>query len=113
MIKKYNTIDLDTAAYSSVDLSSHTHDFFLIAITEDKNIKSISFSCAVDSGVSNEYLEIQTITVPVYDKISGARFINFPREFYIKPIRVVTIDDVEHTTGEYEVEININNISLH
>ena len=113
MIKKYTTINLDTAIYQSVNLDNDLHDFYLIGITDDESIKSITFSCAIDSGVTGEVAEIGNITLPVYGNISQTRFTGFPTEFWMKPVQVITTDEVVHKDGVYEVEVNINNIALH
>lgn len=107
-------IDLDGATYQAVNLGNNS-SFYLISVTEDTNVKSISFAIAIDSGLVNTPLFIKNITIPVNgeEKVAGKFFASFPSNFYIKPIQVVTGDrDASVTEGQFDIEININPMSI-
>ena len=111
IINQYSTIDLDNASYQAVDLNNK-HNFYMIAITDLTNIQSVTFSVAIDSGVTGKPLEIQYIKLPVSAGISGTRFTYFPDEFYLKPVQIVTNDEQVIQKGEFEIEININPVDF-
>ena len=109
--KIFNNIDLDGAIWTAISLNNH-HSFFLISVAQDDKIKSITFAIAVDSGVTNNPLQYQYITLPVNEGISGIRFSGFPDDFYIKPVQVtlknedVVKENIDATP--FDIEININ-----
>ena len=107
----YNEIDLNGATWETVDLSGH-HSFFLIAVAQNNAVKSITFAIGIDSGVSNNPLQYQYITLPVNEGVSGLRFSGYPDEFMIKPTQVILKnEDVIKTNIDntpFDIEININ-----
>lgn len=105
----FANIQLDSATYTSVSLSS-SNNFYLIANTQLDNIKSISFAVAVDSGVANKPLFLKNITVNIEEgqQISGNLFTGFPETFYLKPLQVVDKDGNIHVTGTFNIGINVN-----
>lgn len=111
----YNEIDLESSNYTSVSLSNN-HSFYLIAVAQNDEISSITFSIAIDSGVKNNLLNIQNITLPVKEGISGVRFDRFPDSFYIKPLQVILKNDtvMKHNIDNtpFDVEINISPLNL-
>lgn len=120
VIQQYQSIDLDTATYTQVNLSGK-HSFYLISVTKDETIKSIVFSVAIDSGVTAYPLVLQNIELPVNalnsinsstGVISGTRFSGFPDEFYLKPIQVNKKDDTIYKEGTFNVTVNINPVEL-
>lgn len=111
----FNEIDLSDDTFSAIDLSGK-HSFYLISVAQDDKVSSITFGVYIDSGVTNNPLLIQYITLPVNVGISGQRWSGFPDSFYLKPTQVIlknggvkkeNIDD-----QPYQVEVNINPMDL-
>lgn len=112
----YNEIDLSNTTYTEIDLSGK-HCFYLISVAQDNKVKSITFSIAIDSGVQNNPLQIQYITLPVNEGISGVRFTGFPDEFYIKPTQVTLLKDEQVVKSNidntpFDIEVNISPLDL-
>ena len=111
----YNEIDLSNDQPETVDLSG-AHNFYLIAVAQDDAISSITFGTYIDSGVSNNPLLMEYITLPVNEGVSGKRWCGWPDEFFIKPTQVTLKNgDVKKENIEdqpYQVEINISPIDL-
>ena len=111
----YNEIDLSDDTFKSVNLNNK-HNFYLIAVAQDDVVSSITFGVYIDSGVANNPLLIQYITLPVNVGISGQRWCGFPDDFYIKPTQVTlkNLDVKKENIGgqPYQVEVNINPIDL-
>ena len=107
--KIYSTVNLTTAAYIARDLQGH-HSFYLIGKATDKTIKQVIFAIGIDSGYQNDPLFVQYITLNVdpANELSGQRFTGFPEEFWMKPVQVVTTDEVNHFEDNWDIEINIS-----
>ena len=102
-----------------------THnDFYLIAIKEEKyetdvidsqDAKNLTFEIGIDSGIKDNPLTIQYVTIYFEDITSGdnelnkitgfTRLANFPDVFYIRP---VSINDGTKNIREGEVSISVN-----
>ena len=111
----YNEIDLSNNQPETVNLNG-AHNFYLIAVAQDDKISSITFGTYVDSGVSNNPLLMEYITLPVNVGVSGRRWCGWPNEFFIKPTQVI-LKNGEVKKGNidgkpYQVEINISPIDL-
>ena len=109
VINKYQSINLDTEGYTAVNLTNH-HCFYLIGKATDKTIKQVVFAIAVDSGYQNNPIFVQNIILNVdpRNELNGQRFTGFPSEFWMKPVQVVTTDEVNHFDENWDIEININ-----
>lgn len=112
VISYKNSINLSTESYTAVSLTNH-HCFYLIGKAADKTIKQVVFAVAVDSGYQNDPLFVQYITLNVdpNNKLSGQRFTGFPSDFWMKPVQITTVDEVNHSsddTTDWDIEININ-----
>lgn len=105
MVTIFDNIDLNDPIYVEADLDSH--NFYLIAVTEDKEVKSITFSAAVDSGVTNNPLVIGNVSLDIDNEVSGKLIQGFPLDFYLKPLQIVKKDGTVITEGEFDIEINI------
>lgn len=124
-----NKLKLDNN-WTKVNLNNDK--FYLIAIKEkvkklkDKEIESskvdkIYFEVAIDSGIKDKPITINRIALDFKDETSEDedinsitafnRFQGFPKEFYIKPIKIVTYDSVVYSkdieTG-ISIKVNLN-----
>ena len=106
--------------------------FYLIAIKEkvkklkDKEIESskvdkIYFEVAIDRGITDKPITINRIALDFKDETSEDedinsitafnRFQGFPKDFYIKPIKIVTYDSTVYSkdieTG-ISIKVNLN-----
>lgn len=111
----FSEIDLSNDTLSAINLSGK-HSFYLISVAEDDKVSSITFGVYIDSGVKNNPLLIQYITLPVSVGISGQRWSGFPDSFYLKPTQV-TLKNGGVKKGNidgqpYQVEVNLNPIDL-
>lgn len=111
IVKEFSEINLDNNLARVVDLKDK-NDFYLIGVTKSKDIKSITFEVSIDSGVKGKPLFIQNIRLEITGEISGARFLNMPSEFYIKPIQIINKDGKTLKEGKFPVAININAMDL-
>ena len=112
-----------------VNLNNY-NDFYLIAIKGNKekkdninpsDVKKIKFEVGIESGIKNQPLTVDYISVNFDDtadssnklnKISAfARFLNFPNQFYIKPV-ALEVDSKNITTGEVAITVNVNAVDL-
>lgn len=111
----YNEIDLSDKSWEIVNLSAK-HTFYLIAVAQNDEVKSITFEISIDSGVANNPLVIQNITLPVTEGISGQRWSGFPDEFNIRPVQVMLKNlDIKKENIDnqpYQVEVNISPLDL-
>lgn len=111
----YNEIDLSNDQPETINLGNK-HNFYLIAVAQDDAVSSITFGTYIDSGVNNNPLFMQYITLPVSTGVSGIRWCGWPDEFFIKPTQVtlkngeVKKDNIDGTP--YQIEINISPIDL-
>lgn len=110
IVKVFNNINLDKNSFREVNLKDF-NDFYLIGITND-DIKSITFEVAIDSGVKNKPLLLPNIKLDLEREVSATRVLNYPNEFYIRPIQVINKDNEIIKTGIFNVEININALNL-
>lgn len=113
----------------SVNLGSF-NDFYLIAIKgakekkdtiDPKDIIKVRFEVGIDSGIKDKPLTIQFISLDFNDitstsneinKITAfSRIVNFPNQFYIRPISIDTIEKTI-TSGEVNIAVNINAVNL-
>ena len=115
-----------------IKVSVNDNSFYLIAIKEkakklkEKEIESskvdkIYFEVAIDSGIKDKPITINRIALDFKDETSEDedinsitafnRFQGFPKEFYIKPIKIVTYDSVVYSkdieTG-ISIKVNLN-----
>lgn len=111
IIKAFSKIDLDKNSFRQVDLKEF-NDFYLIGINNEKNIKSITFEVAIDSGVKNKPLILPNIKLDFEKEVSGVRILNHPSTFYIRPIQVITDNLEVLKNGQFDIEININALNL-
>lgn len=111
----YKEIDLSNDQPETIDLSG-AHNFYLIAVAQDDAVSSITFGTYIDSGVNNNPLLMEYITLPVNVGVSGRRWCGWPDEFFIKPTQVTLKNgDVkkENINGTpYSIEINVSPINL-
>lgn len=112
MINQYQSIDLDNAAYQAVNLGSGYGCFYLIGITTLTDIKSVTFSVAVDSGVSGKPLVLNNITLELSGEVSGTVLTGYPQNFYLKPVQVLKTNGEALTEGEFDIEVNINPVKF-
>lgn len=114
--------------WTKVELKEN--DFYLIAIKEEKykkdiidskDVKKINFEIGIDSGIKENPLTIQYITVNFEDITSGnnelnkitgfTRLLNFPKVFYIRPVSVNNgIENIKE--GQVSISVNINEFDL-
>lgn len=118
------------SAWAKIDLGD-LNSFYLIGIKEEKedstqidpkSIKLLSFEVGVESGISNTYLTIGHITLNFDDFTSKdeiinkatamTRCLNYPSVFYIRPSDAITYDNVKHTKGIVNIDINLNAVKL-
>ena len=111
IIKVFNNINLDKNSFREVNLKDF-NDFYLIGITNNKEIKSITFEVAIDSGVKNKPLLLPNIKLDFEKDVSATRVLNYPNEFYIRPIQLINKDSEVIKTGTFNVEVNINALNL-
>lgn len=115
-----------------IKVNLNDDSFYLIAIKEevkklkDKEIKSsevdkIYFEVAIDSGIKDKPITINRIALDFKDETSEDedinsitafnRFQGFPKDFYIKPIKIVTYDSTVYSkdieTG-ISIKVNLN-----
>lgn len=108
------------------------NDFYLIAIKEEKDkkrdtidskdISRVIFEIGIDSGIKNNPLTIQYLTVNFEDITSGnnelngitgfIRVLNFPKTFYIRPSSVIDKTGKAYKEGEISISVNINEFDL-
>lgn len=110
IIKLYDKVKLNSA-YQKIDLKDK-NDFYLIGITQNKKIKSITFEISIDSGIKDRPLKIENIKLEIDKEISAVRLLNRPSEFYIKPIQIITTEEEIKTEGTFDIAININALDL-
>lgn len=111
IVKVFNNIDLDKNSFRQVDLKEF-NDFYFVGITDNKNIKSITFETAIDSGVKNKPLLLPNIKLEFEREVSGVRLLNYPSTFYIRPIQVVDKNFKVFNVGKFDIEVNINALNL-
>ena len=109
ILKVFDRIDLDKNPFREVNLKG-ANDFYLISITKDKNIKSVVFEVAIDSGVKGKPLQLPNIKLELDGKneVSGVRVLNHPSEFYIRPVQVTYEDGHDKACGKFDIEVNLN-----
>lgn len=115
-----------------IKVNLNDDSFYLIAIKEkvkklkDKEIQSnkvdkIYFEIGIDSGIKDKPITINRIALDFKDETSEDeninsitafnRFQGFPKEFYIKPIKIVTYDSTVYSkdieTG-ISIKVNLN-----
>ena len=115
-----------------IKVNLNDDSFYLIAIKEkvkklkDKEIQSnkvdkIYFEIGIDSGIKDKPITINRIALDFKDETSEDeninsitafnRFQGFPKEFYIKPIKIVTYDSIVYSkdieTG-ISIKVNLN-----
>lgn len=113
-----------------IKVSVNDNSFYLIAIKEkvkklkDKEIESskvdkIYFEVAIDSGIKDKPITINRISLDFNDETSEDidinsitafnRFQGFPKEFYIRAIKIVTYDSIVYSKdAEAAISIKVN-----
>lgn len=116
--------------WTSIQLGTDLHDAYLIAIKEaseekvdikTEDIISIQLEIGVDSGIANEYITIQRISLNFKDFTSSDPTINnktafvalhnLPNIFYIRPISIQTTSK-QIEEGNTSIDINLNPLNL-
>lgn len=111
IIKAFSNIDLDDKKFRLIDLKEF-NDFYLIGIKNDETIKSITFEVAIDSGVKNKPLMLPNIKLEFNRNVDGVRILNYPNQFYIRPVQIITKSLEAKTSGKFDVEINANALNF-
>lgn len=113
VVKIFDEINLDEKRFREVNLKEF-NDFYLIGIKdkESKEVSSITFEIAIDSGVKGKPLHLPNIKLDLEKEVSGVRCTNHPSVFYIRPVQVITADGKAVKEGKFDVEININALDL-
>ena len=113
-----------------IKVNLNDDSFYLIAIKEkvkklkDKEIESskvdkIYFEVAIDSGIKDKPITINRIALDFKDETSEDeninsitafnRFQGFPKEFYIRPTKIVTYDSAVYSKdAETAIAIKVN-----
>ncbi len=119
-----------TDTWQLINLKTY-NDCYLIGIKREKNkkdlinsidVQSIKFELGIESGIKDQPLTIQTISLNFNDMTSFneslneitafTRILNIPSEFYIRPISITTKDSKEIKSGEVNITINVNAVDL-
>ena len=117
--------------WTSVSLGNDLHTFYLIGIKEaksltdtidPKDIVKIGFELGIESGIENKYLTIGRVVLNfglntssdlAFNEITAfERCMNYPSEFFIKPVEFIAKDGKVIKEGTTSIDININTVSL-
>lgn len=116
--------------WTSIQLGTNLHDAYLIAIKEEssdttiintKDIISVQLEIGIESGISNEYITIQRVSLnfkdftssdsTINEKTAFAALHNLPTNFYIRPISIQTATK-QIEEGKTSLSINLNPLDL-